>query len=304
MDYKRIVKSKAVRVMIMRALSFVPDKPMLQLQYRIKTGRKLDLKNPKRFTEKLQWYKVYYRDPLMAQCADKYTVREYVTSHGYSSILNGLIGLYNDPDEVTFESLPQQFVLKSTLGGGGNEVIICRDKSELDIPATKKRMAKWVKPRIGKNIGREWVYDGRQSRIVAEAYIPSDPSEGGLIDYKFFCFNGKCAYVYVIADRKVGQKAGIGIVTPDYRFLPYVRADEKPLERTVPKPDNWSEMLAVAEDLARPFPHARIDFYDVQGKVIFGEITFFDGSGYMTFDPDEFDFMLGEPFVLPKKNYW
>ena len=163
-------------------------------------------------------------------------------------------------------------------------------------------MGKWVGPVVGKHPGREWVYDGRRGRIVVEKYIPSEPDTGGLIDYKFFCFNGKCAYAYVIADRKVGQKAGFGITTPDYKFLPYVRADEKPLERIVPKPAEWEQMLTTAEAIARPFPHARIDLYDVDGKIIFGEVTFFDGSGYMTFEPDEFDYMLGEPFQLPERN--
>ena len=303
LDYKKIIKSRRIRLIILDVLSFIPDKPMIKLQYRLKTGRKLNLENPERYTEKLQWYKLYYRDPVMAQCADKYTVREYVASRGYGNILNGLIGVYDDPEEIDFDVFPQQFVLKSTLGGGGNEIIICRDKSELDIPAVKKRMAEWVKPPVGRHPGREWVYDGRRSRIIAEEYIPSELSKGGLIDYKFFCFKGKCAYVYVIADREVGQKAGFGIATPDYQFLPYVRADEKPLERAVPKPDNWDEMLSAAEDLARPFPHARIDLYDVKEKILFGEITFFDGSGYMAFEPDEFDYMLGAPFILPKRNY-
>ena len=302
MDYKRIIKSRPAREKIMRVLSFVPDGVMVRFQYRIKTGRRLDLTEPKRFTEKLQWYKLYYRDPVMAQCVDKCDVREYIRSRGYERLLNELLGVYDRVEDIDFDALPDSFVLKDTLGGGGNSVILCENKAELDVPAVAAKMREWVKPKIGKHPGREWVYDGRRSRIVIERFIPAN-SAGGLVDYKFFCFGGKCAYVYVVADRKVGQKAGLGIATPAFEMLPYERADEKPLERDIPKPDNWEEMLAIAEDLAKPFPHARIDFYDVDNRIIFGEITFFDGSGYMTFRPDAFDYMLGEPFVLPERNH-
>lgn len=302
MDYKKIIKSRAVRIRIVQAMSFVPDKWMLSLQYKIKTGRKLNLKNPQRYTEKLQWYKMYYRDPVMKQCVDKYEVRKYVEQCGLGSILNECYGVYETPDKIDFDRLPDQFVLKDTLGGGGNGVIICRDKSTLDIPQTVKTMRNWGKPVSGKHPGREWVYDQGKNRIVIEKYIPSDPDKGGLIDYKFFCFNGKIAYVYGIADRKVGQKAGLGIFTPEFELLPYTRLDEKPLERTLEKPDNYEQLKQVAEKLAAPFPHARIDLYDQNGKILFGEITFFDGSGYMKFEPDEFDFMMGEKFILPSGN--
>ncbi|MEG1381637.1 MAG: ATP-grasp fold amidoligase family protein [Ruthenibacterium sp.] len=302
MDYKKIIKSRSMRIKIMQALSFIPDKTMLQLQYRIKLRRKLNLKNPQRYTEKLQWYKLYYRDPLMAQCVDKYEVRKYVADKGYASILNELYGVYDDPKTIDFAKLPHQFVLKDTLGGGGNSVIICKDKGCLNIPETIEKMTEWIKPVNGKHPGREWVYDQGKNRIIIEKHIPSDPDKGGLIDYKFFCFNGKVAYVYGVADRKVGQKAGFGIFTPNFELLPYTRLDEKPLERSLEKPANYEDLLACAEKLAASFPHARIDLYDQDGKILFGEITFFDGSGYMTFGPDEFDFMMGKAFELPKER--
>lgn len=302
MDYKKIIKSRSIRIKIMQALSFIPDKTMLQIQYKIKLRRKLNLKNPQRYTEKLQWYKLYYRDPLMAQCVDKYEVRKYVADKGYASILNELYGVYDDPKTVDFAKLPNQFVLKDTLGGGGNSVIICKDKGCLNISETIKKMTEWIKPVNGKHPGREWVYDQGKNRIIIEKHIPSDPDKGGLIDYKFFCFNGKAAYVYGIADRKVGQKVGVGIFTSDFELLPYTRLDEKPLERSLEKPANYEDLLACAEKLAAPFPHARIDLYDQDGKILFGEITFFDGSGYMKFGPDEFDFIMGKAFELPKER--
>lgn len=288
-----------MRVKIMHALSFVPDKIMIKMQYRLKTGHKLDLKNPKRFTEKLQWYKLYYRDPLMVECVDKYDVRKYVKRCGCEAILNNFYGVYNTPDEINFDDLPKSFVLKDTLGSGGNSVILVQDKSKMDENLVRKQMWEWVNYPVNKKYpGREWVYDKRKHRIIAEKYIESNPKDGGLIDYKFFCFYGKAEYLYVLADRKVGQKARLGIYDAGYVKQQVRRGDEMFLKRDVKKPGNYDELLKTAERLAKPFPEARIDFYDVNGKIIFGEITFFDGSGYMKFEPDEFDFILGEKFVL------
>jgi len=300
-DYKKLIKSREVRVRLMRLLSFVPDRLMVQIQYYIKTGRKLNLKNPQRFTEKLQWYKLYYRDPLMQRCVDKFDVREYVRECGYGGALVELLGVYDTPEEIDFTSLPNQFVIKDTLGGGGNSVIICKDKETLDIPLTKERIKRWIEPVQGKHPGREWVYDQEKNRIIIEKYIDSDEQTGGLVDYKFFCFGGKVAYVYGIADRALADYVNLGIFTPDFELLPYRRIDERPLTRKLKKPINYEQMVACAEKLSRPFPHARVDLYNVDGKILFGEITFFDGSGYMKYDPDEFDFVLGNAFELPPK---
>ena len=130
----------------------------------------------------------------------------------------------------------------------------------------------------------------------------ANESEGGLIDYKFFCFNGKVEYIYGIADRTLGQAVGLGIFDSNFNLLPYKRVDENPLTRTIKKPKNYELMVKCAEDLSKNFPHARIDLYNQNGEIYFGEITFFDGSGYMCFDPDEFDYIMGEKFLLPIKN--
>lgn len=298
MDYKKIIKSREVRLAILKALSFVPDKLMLKMQYRIKMGRKLNLKNPQRYTEKLQWYKLYYRDPRMIQCVDKYEVRAYVESKGLGHILNECYGVYDRVEDIDFSSLPPQFVLKDTLGGGGNSVILVKDKSATDIDAVKEQLHKWVnedhRVRSG---GREWpYYSGKKHRIIIEKYIPSDENEGGLIDYKLFCFNGKVEYLYVIADRCMGEKAGCGIFDKEFRRLSCYRLDEKPLQRMIHKPKNYQMMIDAAEILSDEFPHARIDFYNPDEELLFGEITYFDGSGYMRFEPDVFDFELGSKF--------
>lgn len=299
MDYKKIIKSRKMRIRIMQALSFVPDSIMVKMQYRLKTGHMLNLKNPKRFTEKLQWYKLYYRDPLMAQCVDKYEVRRYVEQCGLGNILNQLYGVYDSPEEIDFNKLPKSFVIKDTLGGGGNAVILVEDKSKIDEAAVRRQMAEWVnEPIHKKHPGREWVYDGKKHRIIIEELLSSNPETGGMIDYKFFCFNGKAEFLYVIADRKVGEISSIGIFDTNFRKLNVVRPDEKPLTRIINRPNNYDKLKHTAEILATPFPEVRIDFYNEGNQIRFGEITFFNASGYMTFDPDEFDFEMGEKFEI------
>lgn len=299
MDYKKLLKSRKLRMAILDLLSFVPDKPMIRLQYRIKTGRRLNLKNLKRYTEKLQWYKLYYRDPLMAQCVDKYEVRKYVESLGLGHILNECYGVFDKPEDIDFDKLPNQFVLKDTLGGGGNSVIICKDKSKADLSAYIRQMNEWVHTKPIRSGGREWVYyyKKRKHRIICEKYIECS-GEYGLTDYKFFCFNGKCEYTYVITNRKLGSGAELGIYDRSYNLLPYYRTDELKPVHLISKPKNFEEMIALSEGLAKRFPHVRVDLFDEGGRIIFGEMTFFDGSGYMTFEPDDFDNILGQCLVL------
>ena len=306
MDYKRVFKKADTRAKILSFLSFIPDKPMLKIQYYIKQGKKLNLENPQLYTEKLQWYKLNYKNPLLIKCVDKYDVREYVKEKGLSEILNVCYGVYDDPDDVDFGALPDSFVAKDTMGGGSRGVVIIKNKNDLNEQELKETMTSWIKtPSSKRNLGREWpYYSGKKHRIIIEKYLDSNPADGGLVDYKFFCFNGEPKFLYVIADRKMGQNAGIGIYDSDYKRLPFDRADERPLERDLPKPNNYDEMLTVARRLSEDFPHARIDLYSVEGKTIFGEITFYPGSGYMQFAPADFDKIIGDAFVLPDKKFF
>lgn len=300
MDYKKIIKNRELRIKILDLLSFIPDKMMIKIQYRMKTGRKLNLKNPQRYTEKLQWYKLNYRNLKMKKCVDKYEARKYIREMGCTEILNELYGVYNSPKEINFNALPNSFVIKDTLGGGGNSVIIVKDKSKLDIKEVTEQINSWIRNATRKNPGREWVYDNQKHRIIIEKFIDSKTENGGLIDYKFFCFDGKVCFVYGISDRSMGEKAYLGIFDKNFNLLPYYRVDENQLERKLEKPVNYDKMVKYAQLLGKEFPHARVDFYNVNGKIIFGEITFFDGSGYMKFEPDEFDFILGSNFNLKK----
>ena len=304
MNYKSIIKSQALRRKILRMLSFIPDKPMIKLQYRLKMGRKLDLKNPKRFTEKLQWYKLNYKNPLMIRCVDKYDVREYVKSKGLEDILIPCYGVYDSADDIDWDSLPNQFVMKDTLGGGGNSVIIVKDKKKEDIGELKRKATEWTKIKAHvKSDGREWpYYSGKNHRIIIEKYIDSDPSKGGLIDYKYFCFNGTPTWIYIIADRIIGKGGGFGIYDATFEKQEVIREDERPLERVIKKPLTFELMKEISAKLSDGFPEARIDLYEVDGEVKFGEITFFDGSGYMTFNPDSFDEKFGDAFILPESR--
>ena len=302
MDYKKIIRSQSLRRKILRLFSFVPDKTMIEFQYRLKTGRKLDLKNPSRFTEKIQWYKLYYKNPLMIQCVDKFDVREFVKSKGLEEILIPCYGVYDSVDEINWDSLPNKFVMKDTLGGGGNSVIIVQDKRSEDIEQLKRRAKEWttIKAHI-KSDGREWpYYRGKNHRIIIEKYLESDEDKGGLIDYKFFCFNGKPTWIYIMADRKLGHGAGVGIYDADLNRQDAARADERSLERVINKPAKFDFMKEISSRLSVDFPEVRIDLYEVDGQVKFGEMTFYDGSGYMTFEPDSFDVKFGKAFILPE----
>lgn len=301
-DYKKFIKSRDVRIKVLRMLNFVPDSIMLRVQYFIKTGRLLHLKNPQRYTEKLQWYKLYYKDPLMAQCVDKYEVRKYVEQCGLGHILNECYGVFERVEDIDFDKLPNSFVLKDTLGGGGNDVIIVKDKTQADLNAIKKRLNEWVnRPGTDKSSGREWPYQGHKHRIIIEKNL-LQPGVTDLPDYKFFCFGGNPVFCQVITDRHNGEK--IDWFDMNWQHQPFTGiAFPFPFAEREPKcPFQLEKMKQFCVILAQPFPFVRVDFYEVDKQIVFGELTFYPASGYGYFTPDEYDFMLGKQFVLPNKR--
>lgn len=302
MDYKKIIKSRAVRVQMMRAMSFVPDRWMVKLQYWIKTGRRLDLKDPKRYTEKLQWYKLHYRDPLMAQCADKYAVRDYVKSMGLEGILNTVYGVFDAPEEIDWEKLPRQFVAKDTLGSGGNDVLICKDKTKLDKTLFYRELARWVQPVKGKHPGREWVYDNARHRILIEKFIEN--GDGDLPDYKFFCFQGRVEYFYIRNNyMKHHDQGQMAFFDKDKKYLPGYGFDYCSIsDAEIQCPEDLDKMIEISERLAQKFPHVRVDLYKNGSQILFGELTFFNASGYMKVTPDEFDRVLGDKFKIGREK--
>lgn len=297
MNYKKIFRSSASRELVLNLLRFVPSKRMLELQYKIKTGRKLDLKNPKRFTEKLQWYKLYYRNEDMHRCVDKYRVREYVKEKGLENTLVSLYGYYPDIEHVDFDELPDQFVIKTTNGGGGLNVAVVTDKKSFMESEDKTKLK--AKPFLKNTGGREWAYYGLEPGIIVEEMLVNNENPAaGVNDYKIFCFNGTVECIVVDVDRYIGHKRNF--YDAQWNDL-HVTSDCEAVDREVPKPENFEEMLKIAEKLSEEFPFVRVDLYNVSGKIYFGELTFYPWSGYVQYSPDSFDFELGSKMVLPVK---
>lgn len=302
MNYKKLIKSKNLRLKLLKFLDFLPDRLMIKIQYKISTGRKLDLKHPMRFTEKIQWYKLNFRDQLMVQCSDKYAVRKYVESKGLRDILVPILGVYNISTDIDFEELPSSFVLKTTNGSHTN--ILCKNKEDLNIDYTIQKLNRWISAWDGK-MGREWAYHNIIPKIICEKYLEND-RDGDLIDYKFFCFKGEPFYLYVITERFFdggfiyATLTKLGIFDLEFNQLPYKRVDIPKLLKKVEKPENFNRMIDIARKLSKDFPHVRVDLYNVDGQIFFGELTFYNGSGYKGYEPDEFDFIVGEKFELPK----
>lgn len=261
--------------------------------YRQKTGRQINLKNPVTYSDKINWIKLYEHDPRKTLYSDKYAVREFVAQTVGEQYLIPLLGVWDDPDEIDFEALPEKFVLKVNSGCGWN--IIVADKAALDIPAAVKKLKAWMQTNYAFCNGLELHYDGIRPRIIAEAYLEN--RRGGLDDYKVFCFGGKVVHIHYITDRYCGMKVGIydrQWNRTDLRSAyPSIAAD-------VEKPDNLEELIGVCEKLAAGFNHVRVDFYRQNaGQWKFGEMTFTSESGLTAWDPPEYDRLLGDLFQLP-----
>lgn len=295
-DYKKIIKSRKIRFLILNALSWIPDKQMLKIQYKIKLKRTLNLENPKRFTEKIQLYKLKYRNEVMCKCVDKYEVRKYVEEKGWKSILNDLIGIYDKVDDINFESLPDKFVIKTTNGGGGNNIVICNNKFSLDIPSTKKILNKWLKVKSKKTLGREWAYESNNNRIIIEKLLEGN-NEGltGINDYKFFCYNGKVEYIVFDGDRYNRHKRNF--YDSNWNYID-VKSDCDSFGDIIAKPQCLTKMKKIAESLSKDFPFVRVDLYLINKNIFFGELTFYPWSGYVQFIPDKFDYELGKKFKI------
>lgn len=295
--YKKIIKNQRQRMKLLSLLRWIPDAWMLRIQYWIKFGRLLDLKSPKRFTEKIQWYKLNYKSDLMPICSDKYTVRKYVSEKGLSDILVELYGVYQSVDEIPVEELPQKFVMKLSNGSGGN--FICRDKAGMDLDSIKDDF-NYYRQKIKVNAGREWPYTKARSVIIVEELLEDNTHINNAVnDYKIFCYNGKPEYIICISDR-YSDRCNHLVYDTEWNKI-RVASEGARIDEEAPKPENLLKMLEIARKLSEDFPFARIDLYSVAGRVYFGEITFYPWSGYMEFEPDEFDFELGAKFELRKK---
>ena len=274
-------------------LDWVKDEQYIKMTYRLAFRRKLNLKDPKALTEKINWYKLNYRNPLMRQCADKYDVRSYVEKSIGQEYLNECLGLWNSVDEIPFEKLPNQFVLKPTNGSG--DVVLCEDKNRLDWEKAKKTLAQNSKKHFSSKT-REWAYYGLPYRIIGERYIKSS-DQNQIKDYKIFCFYGEPKFLFVASERGT-EHLKFDFFDLDWNWLPVTNAHEH--NPALPKPSRFPEMLDVARKLSEPFPHVRVDLYEEEGRIYFGELTFYHFGGFTRFEPDEWDFKLGEHFDIKR----
>lgn len=270
-----------------------PDGLYLWLMYFFQTGKRLHLKHPKTFNEKLQWLKLHDRKPEYATMVDKHAVKDYVANIIGNEYIIPTLGVWDSPEEIAWDALPQQFVLKTTHGGGGKGVVICRDKTTLDKADSIRHLRAAMSHNYYKNF-REWPYKNVKPRIIVEEYLSGD--ENGIKDYKFFCFDGKPLFCGVYSDR--WSKLSADYFDMEWKQLPFT-IKKCPMLETVPtKPQNFETMIQLATKLGAGHPHIRVDFYEVDGRVYFGELTFYNASGFGQFIPEEWDGIWGRNIIV------
>ncbi|SFL12291.1 TupA-like ATPgrasp [Lachnospiraceae bacterium KH1T2] len=265
----------------------------LKKWYKKCTGRELDLNDPKTFSEKLQWIKLYYKNPKMSTLSDKLLVRDWIKEKIGEEYLVPLIGAWENFDDIDFDKFPNEFVIKANHGSKMN--IIVNDKSKFDKEDARRKFKKWLKQDFSYMFGYQLHYGAIKPMIVAEEMIPND---GNLFDYKIFVFDGKARYIWIDSDRYSEHHRNIY----DFDWNPAPFEIEFPKrEKELPPPVNLEKMRVLAEKLAEGFPEVRVDFYEVDGKILFGEMTFTSGSGQEKIVPYEYDRILGDMITLPKK---
>ena len=280
------------------------QKSRVKKHFKKKSGRNVNLKHPERFSDKLAWLKLYYRDELMRTCTDKASVREYVEKCGLGEYLNEQYAVYDSVKDIDWDALPDQFVMKDTLAGYSDGVLLVYDKSTLNIKQTELMLEKWLKRSSYRTTGGGlWIHEGRKARIIAEKLLIHD-ADGDLPDYKFFCFGGKVFCLYLMRNYTQNHNDGENaFLDRDFKLLPVSRSDYRRITVQPEKPKNFEKMIEIAEKLSKPFPHVRVDLYNIDGAIYFGELTFFTNGGYIPFVPDSFDYEMGKQLVLPKRNH-
>lgn len=273
----------------------IPDKLYLRLKYYCRTGKWLHLKRPQTFNEKLQWLKLYGRRPIDTVLSDKYAVKEYITNTIGAEYVIPLLGVWDKFDDIDFDKLPNQFVLKCTHDSGG--VVICKDKSLFDIESARDKINNGLRHNFYV-FSREKAYRDIPRRIIAEEY-KEDPGVGELRDYKFFCFDGEPKVMFIASDRQAdGEETKFDFFDMEFNHLPFTNGH--PNAKVLPKkPVKFDEMKALAAKLSVGIPHVRVDFYEVEGCVYFGEMTYSHWGGMTPFEPDEWDNKMGSWIKLP-----
>ena len=296
-SFNRIKQLEQKKSVYYKSLSSEAYKGEIIRLYKEKTGNDLDLKAPKRYTEKIQWMKLYGITPLISKLSDKYEVRDWVAEKIGTEYLVPLLGVWSSFDEIRFEELPDSFVLKTNNASATN--IIVNSKANMNKRWMKQKIDYWMERPFGFLSGLELQYMAIKPRIIAEKNLMSEGLTD-LPDYKFFCFDGKVFCSYTMVDYTFNHENGrLGFFDRDYRLMDAYRADYARISEQIPRPKNYDKMVEIAETLSKDFSHVRVDLYNIDGKIYFGEMTFTTNSGYTVFVPDEFDYELGKQWVLP-----
>ena len=291
--------SKSLKVPVYKLLGkLIPnDRLFLELSFFVKMGYRLDLNNPQTYNEKLQWLKLNDRNPLYSQLVDKYEVKEWVANRIGERYVIPTLGVWDRPEDIEWEELPDRFVLKTTHGGGNTGVVICKDKSSFDKNKAIKKLNKSLKQDIYKTL-REWPYKNVPRRIIAEQFVEGENND--LPDYKFFCFDGEVKALFIGTERGTGD-VKFDYFDADFNHLDLVQVH--PMSgKQIPKPVCFEEMKEVASKLSNGLPHVRIDLYEVKGRVLFGEYTFYHHGGCTPFHPQKWDEVFGSWIQLPAKT--
>lgn len=290
------MSSNVILKKIKYLMRYIPDKTYLQIYYFLQFGKLCDFKNPTTFNEKLNWLKINNRDSLYTKLVDKYEVKEYVEKVIGGGYTIPTFGVWEHFDDINFDMLPNQFVLKCTHDSEG--LVIVKDKSTMDKNAAREKIETALKHNFY-YVGREWPYKNVHPRIIAEQYM-EDHIDKELRDYKFYCFDGIPKIMYIASNRNSGH-VNFDFYDMEFNHLDitqkYPNASE-PLR----KPEHFKEMIGLAKKLSNGFPHVRVDFYEVDGKVYFGELTFFSMSGLTPFKPAKWDKIMGSWLTLPQKK--
>jgi hypothetical protein len=280
-----------------KLLKWMSSETFLKKAFRYSMGRELNLENPVTYTEKLQWLKLYDHRPEYTRMVDKYGVKQYVAERLGEEHVIPVLGVWERAEDIDFDALPQRFVLKTTHDSGS--YVVCKDKSKLDIPAARARMAKFLKRKYY-DCNREWPYKNVKPRIIAEQYM-EDSRSGELRDYKFFTFGGVPKVLYIAQGRGRGEPTVADFFDMEFNHLPFT-IDHDMAQVPPEKPENFELMQELAAKLSEGTPQLRVDFYEVDGKVYFGEMTFFHCSGTDAFHPESWDRKFGDWVVLPPKH--
>ena len=256
-----------------------------------RVGYEMDWENPKTFNQKIMWAKLYYQDPLITACCDKYAVKDYVKSTIGEEYIVPTIGSWSNPDDIDFDALPEKFVLKVNWSSGFN--IIVPDKSKLDVQETREKLRKWMEPDRNSYFQYfNWGYKHMKPVIYAEEYL--EQIAGQVYDYKFFMCGGKMEFLFIATDRHGDHTLTYTYFDKDFKHIPCTYG-HKPNASPLPEmPKNVHKMIEMAEKLSKPFPFVRVDFYEIGDRIYLGEMTFYSGGGVLPFDPPQWDLKLGE----------